>query len=267
MGKIRLDQLLFDRGLAESREKAKALIMAGSVFVNGQKQTKPGTPMPDDAEIEVRGERLPFVSRGGLKLQKALDVFGIDPAGLVCVDCGASTGGFTDCLLQRGAKHVYAVDVGYGQLAWSLRSDERVTVMERTNARALTPDMFPETMDMAVMDMSFISLRLVLPAVHGILKENAQVVCLVKPQFEAGRDKVGKKGVVREPAVHREVLEGFITAAEELGFCLKGLDFSPVRGPEGNIEYLAWLQKSEETVCFEGFDPSKVVESSHSTLG
>ena len=263
MGKIRLDQLLFDRGLAESREKAKALIMTGAVFVNGQKQTKPGTPMPDDAEIEVRGERLPFVSRGGLKLQKALDVFGIDPVGLVCVDCGASTGGFTDCLLQRGAKHVYAVDVGYGQLAWSLRSDERVTVMERTNARALSPDMFPETMDMAVMDMSFISLRLVLPAVRGILKENAQVVCLVKPQFEAGRDKVGKKGVVREPSVHREVLEGFITAAEELGFYLQGLDFSPVRGPEGNIEYLAWLSTAGESI---EADCAEIVRRSHEEL-
>ena len=263
MGKLRLDQALFDRGLAESREKAKALVMAGSVYVDGQKQTKPGTAVPEDAQLEVRGEKLPFVSRGGLKLQKALDVFGIDPTGLVCVDCGASTGGFTDCLLQRGAKHVYAVDVGYGQLAWSLRSDGRVTVMERTNARSLTPDMFPETMDMAVMDMSFISLRLVLPAVRTLLTEEGQVICLVKPQFEAGREKVGKKGVVRDPAVHREVLEGFIAAAEELGFSLAGLDFSPVRGPEGNIEYLAWLRTAGESIAANCAD---VVRRSHEEL-
>ena len=263
MGKLRLDQLLFDRGLAESREKAKALIMAGSVYVAGQKQTKPGTAVPEDAELEVRGERLPFVSRGGLKLQKALDVFGIDPAGYVCVDCGASTGGFTDCLLQHGAKHVYAVDVGYGQLAWSLRSDERVTVMERTNARSLTPEMFPEAMDMAVMDMSFISLRLVLPAVRTLLKDSGQAVCLVKPQFEAGREKVGKKGVVRDPAVHREVLEAFTASAGELGFSLAGLDFSPVRGPEGNIEYLAWLRTAGESIAA---DCAEVVRRSHEEL-
>ena len=264
MGKTRLDQLLFDRGLAESREKAKALVMAGSVYVGGQKQTKPGFAVGEDAELEVRGERLPFVSRGGLKLQKALDVFGIDPAELVCVDCGASTGGFTDCLLQRGAARVYAVDVGYGQLAWSLRSDERVVVMERTNARSLTPEMFPERMDMAVMDMSFISLRLVLPAVRTILKENGQVVCLVKPQFEAGREKVGKKGVVRDPAVHREVLTDFIEAAGALGFVLAGLDFSPVRGPEGNIEYLAWLKTGGEGI---EADCADVVRRSHEELG
>ena len=250
-------------GLAESREKAKALVMAGSVYVNGEKQTKPGTAVAEDAAVEVRGEKLPFVSRGGLKLQKALDVFGVDPAGLTCVDCGASTGGFTDCLLQRGARHVYAVDVGYGQLAWSLRSDERVTVMERTNARCLTPDMFPEKMDMAVMDMSFISLRLVLPAILPLLGEGGQVICLVKPQFEAGREKVGKKGVVRDPAVHREVLEAFIADADALGFSLAGLDYSPVRGPEGNIEYLAWLKTSGESVSPDCED---VVRRSHAEL-
>ena len=264
MGKIRLDQLVFEQGRAESREKAKALIMAGSVYVDGQKQTKPGMSVPEDANLEVRGDKMPFVSRGGFKLQKALDVFGIDPKDLVCVDCGASTGGFTDCLLQRGAKHVYAVDVGYGQLAWSLRSDERVTVMERQNARNLTPGMFPEAMDMAVMDMSFISLRLVLPAVKSLLKEEGQVVCLVKPQFEAGREKVGKKGVVRDPAVHREVLEDFIETARALGYVLMGLDFSPVRGPEGNIEYLAWLKTGGE-----GVEPDcgDVVRRSHEELG
>lgn len=263
MAKIRLDQIVFDQGHAESREKAKALIMAGSVFVNGEKQTKPGATVAADAVVEVRGAKLPYVSRGGLKLEKALNVFGVDPKDCVCVDCGASTGGFTDCLLQHGAKRVYAVDVGYGQLAWSLRSDARVTVMERTNARNLTPDMFPESMDMAVMDMSFISLRLVLPAVRSLLTENGQVICLVKPQFEAGRDKVGKKGVVRDPEVHREVLEDFVAAAGGLGFAVAGLDYSPVRGPEGNIEYLAWLKTAGESASVDCAD---IVRRSHAEL-
>ena len=263
MAKIRLDQRVFDLGLTESREKAKALIMAGSVFVDGQRQTKPGFAVTESADIVVKGEKLPFVSRGGFKLQKALDVFEIDPAGLVCIDCGASTGGFTDCLLQRGASRVFAVDVGYGQLAWSLRNDGRVTVMERTNARNLTPDMFPERMDMAVMDMSFISLHLVLPAVRTLLKERGQVVCLVKPQFEAGREKVGKKGVVRDPAVHREVLESFIASLPGLGFVLAGLSFSPVRGPEGNIEYLAWLKTEGESIIA---DCAEIVSQSHAAL-
>lgn len=263
MGKIRLDQRVFELGLTESREKAKALIMAGSVYVDGQKQTKPGFAVSDAAAVEMKGDKMPFVSRGGLKLQKALDTFGIDPGGYVCVDCGASTGGFTDCLLQRGATHVYAVDVGYGQLAWSLRQDRRVTVMERTNARSLTPDMFPERMDMAVMDMSFISLRLVLPAVRTLLTDGGQAVCLVKPQFEAGREKVGKKGVVRDPSVHLEVLEGFAEALPSLGFSLAGLTFSPVRGPEGNIEYLAWLKTDGESISP---DCAAVVERSHAAL-
>lgn len=263
MKKIRLDQRVFELNLAESREKAKALIMAGSVFVNGNKETKPGAPVAEDADIEVKGDKLPYVSRGGLKLEKALNTFAIDPVGYTCIDCGASTGGFTDCLLQRGAKHVFAVDVGYGQLAWSLRTDERVTVMERTNARSLTPDMFPEKMDMAVMDMSFISLHLVLPAVRSLLKEGGQVVCLVKPQFEAGREKVGKKGVVRDPAVHREVLENFIAAAGGLGFAVAGMSFSPVRGPEGNIEYLAWLKTEGESVTVDCAD---IVRQSHESL-
>ena len=263
MEKTRLDQRVFELGLAESREKAKAIVMAGAVYVDGQKQTKPGLSVPLTAQVEMRGQKLPYVSRGGLKLEKALNEFQIDPSGLVCVDCGASTGGFTDCLLQRGAKHVYAVDVGYGQLAWSLRSDSRVTVMERTNARSLTPDMFPESMDMAVMDMSFISLRLVLPAVRSLLREGGQVVCLVKPQFEAGREKVGKKGVVRDPAVHREVLEDFIAGIGPLGFSLAGMTFSPVRGPEGNIEYLAWLKTGGESVTVDCAD---IVRRSHETL-
>ena len=263
MGKIRLDQRVCDLGLAPSRERAKALIMAGSVYVDGQKQTKPGTPVTETADVTVKGEKLPYVSRGGLKLAKALDEFAIDPAGLVCVDCGASTGGFTDCLLQRGAARVYAVDVGYGQLAWSLRSDGRVTVMERTNARNLTPDMFPEAMDMAVMDMSFISLHLVLPAVKALLKPSGQVVCLVKPQFEAGRENVGKKGVVRDPAVHRQVLERFVSGAAEMGFFLRGLTYSPVRGPEGNIEYLAWLDLAGPGIRA---DCARVVAQSHEAL-
>lgn len=263
MAKTRLDQRLFELGLAESREKAKALIMAGSVYVNGEKQTRPGNTVPEDALVELRGGKLPYVSRGGLKLEKALDTFSIDPAALTCVDCGASTGGFTDCLLQRGAKHVYAVDVGYGQLAWSLRNDGRVTVMERTNARNLTPDMFPEQMDMAVMDMSFISLRLVLPAVKDLLAPGGQAVCLVKPQFEAGRESVGKKGVVRDPAVHRQVLERFVGDASAMGFFLRGLTFSPVRGPEGNIEYLAWLDTAGPAI---EADCAGVVRLSHEAL-
>lgn len=263
MEKIRLDQRVFDLGLTESREKARALIMAGSVYVDGQKQTKPGFSVAQTALVEVKGDKLPFVSRGGLKLQKALDTFSIDPAGCVCIDCGASTGGFTDCLLQRGAAHVYAVDVGYGQLAWPLRQDARVTVMERTNARNLTPDMFPGKMELAVMDMSFISLRLVLPAVRALLTDEGQAVCLVKPQFEAGRGKVGKKGVVRDPAVHLEVLEGFTQALPALGFSLAGLTFSPVRGPEGNIEYLAWLRAGGESISA---DLAAVVSQSHAAL-
>jgi 23S rRNA (cytidine1920-2'-O)/16S rRNA (cytidine1409-2'-O)-methyltransferase len=263
MQKLRLDQRVFDLGLAESREKAKALIMAGDVYVNGQKEYKAGTAVVPDAAVEVRGEKLRYVSRGGLKLEKALDVFSIDPTGLVCIDCGASTGGFTDCLLQRGAARVYAVDVGYGQLAWSVRCDERVKVLERTNARNLTPDMFPEKMDLAVMDMSFISLSLVLPAVRELLKPDGQVCCLVKPQFEAGRGKVGKKGVVRDPAVHREVLEKFLTDATAFGFAAAGMTFSPVRGPEGNIEYLAWLKRCGESVQI---DCGAIVERSHEEL-
>ncbi len=263
MAKTRLDQRVFELGYAESRERAKALILAGAIYVDGERQTRPGTTLKEGAAVEFRGAKLPYVSRGGLKLEKALDEFSIDPAGLVCVDCGASTGGFTDCLLQRGARHVYAVDVGYGQLAWSLRNDERVTVMERTNARDLTRAMFPEAMDLAVMDMSFISLRLVLPAVRSVLAPAGQAVCLVKPQFEAGREKVGKKGVVRDPEVHREVLERFIQDSAETGFALRGLTFSPVRGPEGNIEYLAWLDRAGT-----GIEPdcAAVVRRSHETL-
>ena len=264
MAKQRLDQRVYEQGLTDSREKARALIMEGLVYVNGQKETKPGTTVAEDAGIELRGEKPRYVSRGGLKLEKALDVFAIDPAGLACIDCGASTGGFTDCLLQRGARHVWAVDVGYGQLAWQLRQDERVTVMERTNARSLTPEQFPVSMSLAVMDMSFISLKLVLPAVYSLLNAEGRVVCLVKPQFEAGRDKVGKKGVVRDKGVHREVLENFLRDAADCGFSVLGMDFSPVRGPEGNIEYLAYLAKSGQGA---DIDCAALAERSHEVLG
>ena len=238
----RLDQRLFELGLAESREKAKATIMSGIVYVNGQKSDKPGTQVSDDAEIVVRGNACPYVSRGGFKLAKALEVFPVEPAGKVCIDCGASTGGFTDVLLKNGAAKVYAVDVGYGQLAWQLRQDSRVVVMERTNARALTPDMFPESMNLGVMDVSFISIRLILPALHGLLKPGGEVVCLIKPQFEAGKADVGKKGVVRDKAVHERVLREMCEFFPTAGYTLLGLDYSPIRGPEGNIEYLAYLK-------------------------
>ena len=238
----RLDQRLFELGLAESREKAKATIMSGIVYVNGQKSDKPGTQVSDDAEIVVRGNACPYVSRGGFKLAKALEVFPVEPAGKICIDCGASTGGFTDVLLKNGAAKVYAVDVGYGQLAWQLRQDSRVVVMERTNARALTPDMFPESMDLGVMDVSFISIRLILPALHGLLKPGGEVVCLIKPQFEAGKADVGKKGVVRDKAVHERVLREMCEFFPTAGYTLLGLDYSPIRGPEGNIEYLAYLK-------------------------
>jgi 23S rRNA (cytidine1920-2'-O)/16S rRNA (cytidine1409-2'-O)-methyltransferase len=240
-----LDQLVFELGLAESRERAKTTVMAGLVYVNGQKSDKPGTQVSPDAKIEVRGDALPYVSRGGFKLEKALKVFPVDPTGLTCIDCGASTGGFTDCMLQNGARKVYAVDVGYGQLDWKLRTDERVVNLERTNARYLTREQIPEELDFISVDVSFISLGLILPALRGLLRPHGQIVCLVKPQFEAGREKVGKKGVVRDPAVHREVLEQFLTHAAQSGLTVRGLTFSPIRGPEGNIEYLVHLLKRE----------------------
>lgn len=260
----RLDQRLTELGLAESREKAKATIMSGLVYVNGQKSDKPGTPVADDAEIEVRGAACPYVSRGGFKLAKALESFGIAPEGWVCIDCGASTGGFTDVLLKNGAARVYAVDVGYGQLAWSLRTDGRVVVMERTNARGLTPDMFPERMDMAVMDLSFISIRLVLPAVRALVKDGGRCVCLIKPQFEAGKADVGKKGVVRDRAVHERVLREMTEFFPTAGWKLTGLDYSPIRGPEGNIEYLACLSAEEGP----GVEPdiAAIVAASHGEL-
>ena len=262
--KKRLDVLLTERNLADSRSKAQAVIMSGLVYVDGQKADKPGVSYDETVEIEVRGAACPYVSRGGLKLEKALRDFGVKTEGCVCSDSGASTGGFTDCMLQNGAQRVFSVDVGYGQLAWSLRSDPRVVTMERTNARSLTPEMFPEPMDMAVMDLSFISVRLVLPAVRELLRPGAPAVCLIKPQFEAGREDVGKKGVVRDSAVHERVLREFLDFAPGAGYTVMGLDFSPVRGPEGNIEYLAYLKKG----AFEAPipDAAAVVAASHREL-
>lgn len=258
--KKRLDALMVERGLEQSRERAKALIMSGVVYVNDQKADSAGQAYPTDVQIEVRGHTLKYVSRGGLKLEKALDWFRIDPADKIVMDVGASTGGFTDCLLQRGAQKVYAVDVGYGQLAWSVRTDPRVVCMERCNIRYVTPDQVPDKLDLAVIDVSFISLRLVLPAVQELLKENAEVVALIKPQFEAGREKVGKKGVVREASTHIEVIESTIAFAKSIGFGVKGLTFSPIRGPEGNIEFLVWLSRTEDTEV----DPAAVVAEAHS---
>ena len=262
--KTRLDVLLVERGLQETRQKAQATIMSGLVYVAGQKVDKPGTAVLNDAPIEVRGNALKYVSRGGLKLEKAMATFPIALSGNICADIGASTGGFTDCMLQNGASKVYAVDVGYGQLAWKLRSDERVVCMERTNARYLTHEQIPDELDFASVDVSFISLKLILPPLCGLLKDGGHVSCLVKPQFEAGREKVGKKGVVRDPAVHLEVLENFLVHAKESGFTVLGLTFSPIRGPEGNIEYLGYLEKGEWVE--KEFDLKGLVTASHETL-
>ena len=264
MSKIRLDQYLCQNGLVQSRERAKALIMSGIVFVNEQKADKAGEMIAPDAKVEVRGHDIGYVSRGGLKLEKAMQVFPMRPDGKVCMDIGASTGGFTDCMLQNGASKVYSVDVGYGQLAWKLREDPRVVCMERTNARYLTHEQIPDELDFASIDVSFISLKLILPAVANVLKDGGYVASLVKPQFEAGREKVGKKGVVRDPAVHKEVLEHYLEHAREAGFGVLGLTYSPIRGPEGNIEYLGFLQKGAETTA--AFDLDALVEESHQTL-
>lgn len=263
--KKRLDVLLVERGHAETRTKAQAIIMSGLVYVAGQKADKPGISYEETVEIEVRSGACPYVSRGGLKLEKALRDFGVDPAGYVCSDSGASTGGFTDCLLQQGAKKVFAIDVGYGQLDWKIRSDPRVVVMERTNVRYVTQEQLGEPLDLSVVDVSFISLRIVLPVIKTFLKENAgQVLCLIKPQFEAGKEKVGKKGVVRDPAVHKEVLDDFVALTKEINFKILGLTFSPVKGPEGNIEFLAHLTLAD----VEGLEPDTVlvVSQAHETL-
>ncbi len=264
--KKRLDVLLVERLYADNRTKAQAIIMSGNVYVNGQKADKPGISYEETVEIEVRGAACPYVSRGGLKLEKALRDFGVKPEGYVCSDSGASTGGFTDCLLQQGASKVFAIDVGYGQLDWKIRSDPRVVVMERTNIRYVTPEDLGEPLDLSVIDVSFISLKIVLPAIKVLLKPGkGQVLCLIKPQFEAGRDKVGKKGVVRESATHKEVLDNFVALAGELQFKILGLTFSPVKGPEGNIEFLAHLSLDE----VDGIQPdtAQVVAAAHETLG
>lgn len=266
MNKKRLDVLLVERGFFPSRQRAKASIMAGEVLVEGQRIDKAGTLVLAGAKIEIKGESLPFVSRGGLKLKKALEVFGIDFQGKVVIDVGASTGGFTDCALQHGALKVIAIDVGYGQLAWKLRQDPRVILLERTNIRFVTPAVTGELADIITVDVSFISLRLVLPVLVQLLKEKGSLLLLVKPQFEAGREKVGRKGVVRDPTVHLEVLQEIICTSRTLDLKANGLDFSPIKGPEGNIEYLLWLTR-EGPSLFLAEKVWEVVWKAHQTLG
>ena len=262
--KKRIDVLLYEKGLAPSREKARTLIMAGCVYADNQKFDKPGDTVREDAVLEVRGNTLRYVSRGGLKLEKAMQLFPIKLENTVCMDIGASTGGFTDCMLQNGASKVYSVDVGYGQLAWKLRNDERVINLERTNLRYVTEEQIPELLDIAVMDVSFISVKLVLPAVQRLLKPDADIVCLIKPQFEAGREEVGKKGVVRDSAVHKEVIRSVLDFAPGIGLTPVGLDFSPIKGPEGNIEYICHLKNGD--FAAPQLDVDAVVAASHEAL-
>ena len=266
--KERLDVLLVKRNLAESREKAKAVIMSGNVFVDGQREDKAGTTFPETVNIEVKGNKLPYVSRGGLKLEKAIANFDVDLKNKVCTDVGSSTGGFTDCMLQNGAKKVFAIDVGTNQLAWKLRQDDRVVCMEKTNIRYVTPEDIGEAIDFSSIDVSFISLTKVLLPIRNYLKEDGQIVALIKPQFEAGREKVGKKGVVREKSTHYEVIEMVLSYAVSIGFQVLNLDFSPIKGPEGNIEYLAHLQKTEEigTIADVTIDWKQIVEHAFETL-
>lgn len=264
--KTRLDVAVFEQGYAPSREKAKAIIMAGIVYVNNQKVDKAGFELKEGDVLEVRGKTLQYVSRGGLKLEKAMQEFPITLEGKVCMDVGASTGGFTDCMLQNGAVKVYSVDVGYGQLAWKLRTDERVVNLERTNFRYVTREQIPDEIDFASVDVSFISLKHILPNLNTLLAPDGQAVCLIKPQFEAGKEKVGKKGVVRDLNVHLEVVENVINLAVENGFSVMGLQFSPIKGPEGNIEYLIYLNKSANPIVSENVNAKELVNMSHTEL-
>ena len=265
-GKLRLDVAVFERGFAETREKAKAMIMAGSVYLNGQKALKGGVNVKETDVIEVRGAVNPFVSRGGLKLNKAVSSFGLDLKDSICMDIGASTGGFTDCMLTNGAKKVYAIDVGYGQLAWKLRCDERVVNLERTNFRYVTREQVPDEVDFASVDVSFISLKLILPVMHTLLRDGGQSVCLIKPQFEAGKENIGKKGVVRDKSVHEDVVRNITSFASENGFKVIDVDFSPIKGPEGNIEYLMYIEKSDVGEMLWNGSVEELVARSHDNL-
>lgn len=264
--KKRLDILVYENGFTDSREKAKAIIMAGQVYVDNQKADKCGQSYDENCKIEVRGAAQKYVSRGGLKLEKAINNFDFDLNGKITMDIGASTGGFTDCMLQNGAKKVYSIDVGYGQLAWKLRTDERVVNLERTNMRKVTREQVPDEIDFFSVDVSFISLKLILPVARQLMAENAQAVCLIKPQFEAGREKVGKKGVVRDPAVHIEVVQNIFNFCLENGLDVLNLDYSPIKGPEGNIEYLIHLRKSDDPKSYTDITPEELVKNSHSQL-
>lgn len=264
--KLRLDVAVYERGFAETREKAKAMIMAGSVYLNGQKALKGGMNIKETDVIEVRGAVNPFVSRGGLKLDKAMKSFGLDLTDCICMDIGASTGGFTDCMLTNGAKKVFAIDVGYGQLAWKLRCDERVVNLERTNFRYVTREQVPDEIDFASVDVSFISLKLILPVMHTLLKNGGRSVCLIKPQFEAGKENIGKKGVVRDKSVHADVVRNITDFAAENGFKVLGVDFSPIKGPEGNIEYLMHIEKTDNGEMLWGGSVEELVERSHENL-
>lgn len=265
--KKRLDAAVFELGLCDSRSKASAMIMSGAVYVNGQKETKAGYTVKTTDKIELKGKQMPYVSRGGYKLEKAMKYFPITLSDCVCMDIGASTGGFTDCMLQNGAKKVYSIDVGYGQLAWKLRTDERVVNLERTNFRYLTADTVTDEIDFASIDVSFISLKLILPVLFGFLKQGGKCVALIKPQFEAGKEKVGKKGVVRDISTHIEVVDSIVNFAVEIGFSVLGLTFSPIKGPEGNIEYLVFLSKDgESSLSFDEAYITEIAETSHKNL-
>ena len=264
--KTRLDVALFERGFVDSREKGKALIMAGQVYLNGKKETKAGVAVKSEDCIELRGEKMPYVSRGGYKLAKAIDEFNLKLDNCVCMDIGASTGGFTDCMLMNGAVKVYSIDVGYGQLAWKLRNDERVVNMERTNFRLVTKEDISEEIDFASVDVSFISLKHIIPVMHNLLKIGGRAVCLIKPQFEAGKEKVGKKGVVREISTHIEVVDMIYNFVLENGFSVLNLDFSPIKGPQGNIEYLIYLEKNDDSMSYLEKTVEQIVVESHEKL-